>query len=251
MFGETEEICISRDFSGNTPPLTEDWSVWKTSLQKERHVEPTVDLDEIALRTQRHWVEDGSAELMLGLLMSSQIGVYMAAGAIPEGPITNFVRTFGAQALVLAITLSILFGFKRLKARVTFPRTGYVAQPKPTWKYRLSVWGVFVLIAVVLGLTEFQTWGTERVSWIAVPAFAVVFAASCIGGGLKYKQPTMLCEGFFTILVAAFLSWFTSLRGIDGVAALMIPVGAFMAIMGGFRLRRFLKANPRPRETEA
>jgi uncharacterized membrane protein HdeD (DUF308 family) len=214
-------------------------------------MEPTVDLDEITLRAQRHWIEDGSAELMLGLLMFGQMGVYMTAFALPEGPVMDFVRTFGAQALVLAITLSIVFGFKRLKARITFPRTGYVAIPKPTWKYRFSVWGVFVLIAGALSLTELQPSGTERASWIAVPAFALVLGGACIGGGLKYKQPTMLWEGFFTVLLAVYVNLFTSLRGIDGVAVLMILVGSFMAIMGGFRLRRFLKTNPRPQETEA
>ena len=214
-------------------------------------MKPAVDLNEITLRAQRHWMEDGSAELMLGLLMFGQVGVYMAAGALPDGPIMDFVRTFGAQALVLTITLSILLGFRRLKARITFPRTGYVALPKPTWKYRISIWGVFVFIAVALGLTQLRVSGEERSSWIAVPAFGLVLAASCIGGGLKYRQPTMVWEGFFTILVAVYLGWFTSLRGIDGVAMLMILVGMFMAFMGGFQLRRFLKSNPKPQETEA
>jgi len=95
-------------------------------------MEPSVDVDAVRLRASQYWMEDGLVEILLGLLMFSQMGVYMAAGALPRGPLMDFVSTFGAQALCLAITLSILGGFKKLKARITFPRTGYVALPKPS-----------------------------------------------------------------------------------------------------------------------
>src|SRR6185369_4688276 len=106
-------------------------------------MEQGVDVNEITRRAQRHWMEDGLVELMLGLLMSTQMGVYMLAGALPVGFI------FLAQALVLASTLGIVAGFKRLKSRVSFPRTGYVAFPKPTWKLRISIWGTFGTVFVV------------------------------------------------------------------------------------------------------
>lgn len=215
-------------------------------------MEPSVDVNEITQRAQRHWMEDGLVELMLGLLMFTQMGVYMGASALPDGPLMKFVSTFGAQAVVLGITLAIFAGFKRLKARVSFPRTGYVAFPKPTWKLRTSILGIFAVVFVIsLGVTMLQSAEKEQISWLAAPAFAVFFATCCIGGGLKHKQPSMLWEGLLTVLFGVYLTWFTSLRGIEGMGTLMILVGLSMAILGGFRFRRYLKANPNPRETEA
>ena len=209
-------------------------------------MEPIVDVDEITRRAQHHWMEDGLVELMLGLLMSTQMGLYMAASALPVGFI------FLAQALVFAITLGIVQGFKRLKARVSFPRTGYVAFPKPTWKTRIGIWGVFATVFVVAeGVSRLQTADKEWLSQIAAPAVGVFFAACLIGAGLKHKQASMLWEGFLTILFAIVVTSFTSLRGIEALGAMMILVGVSMAVLGGFRFRRYLKANPRPQETEA
>lgn len=84
-------------------------------------MEPLVDVDAAALRASQYWMEDGLVEILLGLLTSSQMAIYMVAGALPRGPLMDFVSTFGAQALCLAITLSIFGGFKKLKARITFP----------------------------------------------------------------------------------------------------------------------------------
>jgi hypothetical protein len=215
-------------------------------------MEPPVDVDAVTLRASQYWMEDGLVEILLGLLMFSQMGVYMAAGALPRGPLMDFVRTFGAQALCLAITLSIFGGFKKLKARITFPRTGYVALPKPSMKYRTSVFVIaLALFAVTVGLNAFRPSQTDWLGGMAVPAFAAFFAICLIGGGLQYKQASMLWEGFLTLLFAAGLEWFTDLRGMKGVGVLMITVGISMAIIGAFRLRGFLKANPRRQETEA
>jgi len=139
-----------------------------------------------------------------------------------------------------------------LKSRVSFPRTGYVAFPKPTWKTRIGVWGVFATVFVVAeAVSRLQSADKEWLSQIAAPAFGAFFAACLIGAGLKHKQASMLWEGFLTILFAIVLTWFTRLRGIEGVGAMMILAGISMVVLGGFRFRRYLKANPKPQETEA
>ncbi len=215
-------------------------------------MEPSVDVDAVTLRASQYWMEDGLVEILLGLLTSSQMGVYMLAGALPRGPLMDFVRTFGAQALCLAIMLSIFGGFKRLKARITFPRTGYVALPKPSTKYRTWYFvAALALFGVTVGLTGVRSPQMDLLSAMAVPVFAFFFAGCLLGGGFRYKQASMLWEGLLTLLFAAGLEGFTDLRGIKGVGALMIMAGISMAIFGAFRLRSFLRANPRPHETEA
>jgi hypothetical protein len=214
-------------------------------------MEPTINVNKVTLRASQYWMEDGLVELMLGLLMSSQMGVYLAAGALPKGPVTSFVSTFGAQALCVVLTLSILGGFKKLKERITSPRTGYVALPTPSRKYRAVTMFVLIGVAVGLGLSILWDPDTEWLSRIAMPAYAAVSAGCLIRGGLQYKQPSMLWEGLLTLLFAASLNWFTSLRGMKEVGALMVVVGICMASIGALRFRNFLKANPRRQESEA
>jgi hypothetical protein len=216
-------------------------------------MEPLVDVDAAALRASQYWVEDGLTEMLLGLLMSSQMGVLMVARALPRGPVMGFLSTFGAQALSVAITLSIFGGFKKLKARITFPRTGYVALLERSTGHRTAVFAIGIALAVfaVAGALGFQPSQTDWLSQSAVPAFAALFATCLIGGGLQYKQASMLWEGFLTLLFAAGLEGFTDLRGFKGLEVLMVIVGASMAVIGAFRFRSFLKANPKPQETEA
>ncbi len=216
-------------------------------------MERSVDVEAVTLRASQYWMEDGLAEVLLGLLMFGQMGVYIMAGALPRGPLMDFVRTFGAQALCLAITLSIFGGFKKLKARITFPRTGYVALPERSTRYRTAVFAIGIALtgfAVAVGL-GFQPSQTDWLSQSAVSAFAAFSATCLIVGGLQYKQASLLWEGFLTLLFAAGLEGFTDLRGFKGPEVLMVIVGASMAVIGAFRFRSFLKAHPRPQETEA
>jgi hypothetical protein len=86
---------------------------------------------------------------------------------------------------------------------------------------------------------------------VVVPVFAAVFAASFLWGGVQYKQISMLWEALLTLIFAVVLTWFPSLSGAVGVLALMVMIGASMAVIGAFRFRNFLKANPRPQEMQA
>jgi hypothetical protein len=205
-------------------------------------MEPPVDVDAVALRASQYWMEDGLVEIMFGLMMAILSGLFLVAGALPRG--LDLIATFGVQAAAVAVTLLILGGFKRLKKRITFPRTGYVALQEPTRKHGALMWAMFAVVAVTFTLLV-------PLRSFAMLAFALAFAICLLGGGLQSKEPSMVWEGFLTLLFAACMSWFPPLRGMRGMGALMILVGVSMAIIGAFRLRSFVKANPRSQEIEA
>jgi cellulose synthase/poly-beta-1,6-N-acetylglucosamine synthase-like glycosyltransferase len=69
--------------------------------------------------------------------------------------------------------------------------------------------------------------------------------------GVQYNQTSMLWEAVLTRIFAVVWPRFTTLNGVAGVLALMVMIGTSLAITGAFRLRSFLKANPRHQETEA
>jgi hypothetical protein len=203
-------------------------------------METPVDIHDVTLRAQQHWAEDGLSEIMLGLLFIVMGGGLLVKLALPHWLTLDLL----SSALTVAGALGLSWGFKKLKERITFPRSGYVALPEPTrvrWVFLFAMFGV-VAVATALGLaTHFLT----------IPVVAAVFAACFLWGGLRYQQTSLLWEAFLTLLFAACSIWFTNLSGATGVLTLMVTIGASMAIIGGFRLRRFLRANPQPQETQA
>ena len=215
-------------------------------------MESRVDVDEVSLRAAKYWMEDGLVELMFGLMMMLASGIPLAARALPKGSLETFMSPFGNQAISVASIYATTWGLKKLKERITYPRCGYVAFPQPTRKRRTVVMGFALLIVVAMALATLLLADYRGLlSRLFVPAVAATFAACFLAGGLQYKQPTMLWEAFLTLLFATILGLFTNLRGGQAFEALTTMVGVSMAIIGAFRLRRFLKTNPRPRETQA
>jgi hypothetical protein len=203
-------------------------------------MEPPVDIDDVTLNAQRHWMEDGLSEIMVGLLFVIMGGALLVKLALPRWLTLDLLTS----ALTAAGALGLSWGYKKLKERVTFPRSGYVALPEPTKMRRISIFAMVAAFGVVFTLVL-------STHIVVVPVFAAVFAASFLWGGVQYKQISMLWEALLTLLFAVVLTRFTNLSGVEGVLALMVMIGTSMAIIGGFRLRGFLKANPRAQETEA
>jgi Trk-type K+ transport system membrane component len=91
-------------------------------------MEPPVDIDQVTVTAQRHWMEDGLSEIMVGLLFIVMGGGLLVKLALPHWLTLDLLTS----ALTAAGALGLSWGFKRLKQRITFPRSGYVALPEPT-----------------------------------------------------------------------------------------------------------------------
>src|SRR5579862_9619059 len=88
-----------------------------------------VNVDDVTLRAQRYWMEDGLVEITIGLSF-----VFLAGGIVTAGLST--LAAFG-----------LFWGLKKAKERITFPRCGYVALTQQTGKYRTALW-MFAMFAV-------------------------------------------------------------------------------------------------------
>jgi len=200
----------------------------------KRGMEPPVDVDAVALRASRHWMEDGLVEISLGLFFVLQAGVYLAWRMPPI-----WVAPAGS--------LCIIWGFKKLKERVTFPRCGYVAFPTPG-RVRLALLLLLGVAVAISGLLNGDEWWLDR---IAILVFVVVFAPRLPMPNLEYRQPRILWEGFLCLPLAAFLGWSSAVSEFKTVDVLVEMLGVCVAIVGAAQLESFLKANPRPQGLEA
>jgi hypothetical protein len=191
-------------------------------------------------------MEDGLVEIMLGLIMTILSGLFLATAGVPRGPFADFMGLGGVQILFLVVVVSIVWGFKKLKARVMFPRYGYVALPEPTRKSRISMVATFAIFGVMFSLLTSTVLGH-----LAVPGAAVAFAFAFIVPGLRVRAPRMMWEGVLALVIGALLFLFTDLKGSRGLLAFMATIGTALAIIGSLQLRSFLRTHPTQQETEA
>ena len=195
------------------------------------------------LRARNYWFVDGLPNLVTGMVLVL-IGAALLAGQVkPERPLLLGVSLV-AIVLYLAFALRIRQVVEWLKARITYPRTGYTAPPYLTEDSTLSpdrkrrAWlliGLVVAVILVTRLVEsrwicvaagllagLSLWlairKNEKVSWIEVGAFPLVG----------------LCLTIFPVAPRNRLPFF------------VLGAGLALALSGALRLVRYLRRNPAP-----
>jgi hypothetical protein len=207
---------------------------------------PHRPLDETAKRPTRYWDQDGLPEVMLGLLSIASSGVFLVGYALPRGSSTAQAYAQVGPIIWAAASLAMRWGLKKLKERITFPRSGYAAalsEPNPTyWAYAL---GVVLLVGAGVLLLNVGG-GLPEGTWMAAPGFAMLFAVALLVGGLRYKLEHMIYLAAFSLILGAWMCRIGA--GPQGGLWVMMWLGTAMALTGAVRLKRFLKVNPRPQD---
>jgi hypothetical protein len=111
-------------------------------------------IETIFRRTQRYWYIDGLAEITVGLFF-----VILSLYFLLQARITVLSHSPAlTNDLLLAVILFVLWLFRyalqAVKAHLTYPRTGYVANPgmqkSSRWqRYGLAAWLVLVCISLI------------------------------------------------------------------------------------------------------
>jgi len=83
--------------------------------------------DEMVRRTYRYFYDDGLAETVTGLLFILVALVLFGWGSLGEAPWVTPVVLASSGLLLVASPILMTRAIRAVKARVTFPRTGYVA----------------------------------------------------------------------------------------------------------------------------
>jgi hypothetical protein len=200
----------------------------------------SLDLKEIERRPAKYWNVDGLPELMMGLMWIVWGGAWLVGQSLPRGAAWNLYWTFTPVLLVLS-GMAALRATKKLKARITFPRTGYVEWKEPTRAHRLvgSVVAMTTAAAMVALIMRSRTEGLEQ---MAAPGLGVLLGLGFVGASLAQRAPHLL----WLAGVALVLGWaFGTLNmGWDAMNWMLIGLGMATALMGAIRLRVFLKQNP-------
>ncbi|MEM8531829.1 MAG: hypothetical protein AAGF95_13355 [Chloroflexota bacterium] len=166
----------------------------------------TPNIRDIQIRTQRYDLEDGLIEIIGG-------GYLLLIGLVVLGPIVFDALTFMPLNLVVMMLPPLLFGplLKSLKARFTYPRTGFVApRPLPNNTKAMILIGGVVLILATAAVSSLLMMAETVNSFFLYSIWAVVFmglpvALGCAFTAYRYRLSRFWGLAGFT-LVSALLS---------------------------------------------
>jgi hypothetical protein len=133
------------------------------------------DLHEWTQRPQRYWYVDGLSEIGAGAVIFF-FGLFNAlVGLLPEGRIQGVLLGIGQPVLVIGLAVLARWVVARLKERITYPRTGYIAYRRVEPHKRIGGILLAVLISAGIGLVVFVSRNWLNLRWL--PAITGGFAA--------------------------------------------------------------------------
>lgn len=204
---------------------------------------------EVEQRVRRYWYTDGLGEL-IGGGMFLLLGLYFAIQArLGEG---SLIRGILQASLALLMIGGMFLGrrlINSLKARLTYPRTGYVeyrVDPRAVrWKRILGMSLGFAIAALGVSFTRlFRSFdSTVALTGLIVAVILIIIQARSSG----------LVRFYLLAAVSLVLGLALSLSGWPqgyNLGLFYGMMGACYIVSGGLTLRRYLLQNPLPADAE-
>lgn len=206
----------------------------------------TVDLTDIGRRPQRYWNADGLPELMMGLLWMVWGAAWLVGGRIPRGGLYDTFWMF-VPALLVFSGWGVVWSTRALKARITFPRTGYVAWRPPTRSMRFGAAAMSLVTAMILATIVIKSKNNAPGSTLAAPVLGVILSLAFLIAAITQHAPHYLALAGVAVALAIALG----ARGAGWESAnwLFVLIGVASVVVGAARLALFLRSHPRPAES--
>lgn len=200
----------------------------------------SVNLAEIARRPQRYWNADGLPELMMGFVWMLWGFCWLLGESLPRGTVSSFYWILTPALLALSGFASV-WATKKLKARITFPRAGYVEWAEPTGaQRRLAAAAAMISAALlVIVLVKARANGLERTAPLAL---SVVLSLAFVIASLTQRAPHLLALAGVALMLGLTAAAVDA--GWQSLNWILVGVGMATCISGLIRLVLFLKRNP-------
>ena len=204
-----------------------------------------IDLAEIAKRPQRYWNADGIPELVMGLLWMIWGGAWLAGERIPRGTVYN-VFWLLVPALLALSGVALNWATRALKARITFPRTGYVAWREPSQALRFAAAALAMATAAILAAVAVKARSDGGSSELAAPILSVILSLAFLVTAVRQHAPHYLALAGVAVALGLLLWKWNA--GWESANWLFVIIGSASAGIGIVRLMLFLRAHPRRAE---
>lgn len=200
----------------------------------------SINLAEIARRPQRYWNADGLPELMMGFVWMLWGFSWIIGESLPRGTVSSVYWMLTPALLALSGFASV-WATKKMKARITFPRAGYVEWNAPTGAQRGLAAAAAIISAALLVviLTKARANGVEH---IAPLALGVLLSLAFVVASLVQRVPHLLALAAVALMLGLAAGALNA--GWESLNWILVGVGMATSISGLIRLVLFLKRNP-------
>lgn len=199
-----------------------------------------VNVDEMVKRTYRYFYDDGLAELAVGLLFTLLGLVLFGWNSLGSTQWVTLAVVAATVLLVLTAPFLVTRAVRAVKARLTYPRTGYVAyRPGEPSVARWLLMAAAVTLIVI-------AWVVPELNQMS---FAVGVFLALILGLMGYRVGL---RRFYLVAIAAEMTG-TLAAALDvgeviGTAVTFAVTGLLLLLSGGVTLLLYLRQHPRPDE---
>ncbi|MGO9239918.1 MAG: hypothetical protein ACLQBJ_03825 [Bryobacteraceae bacterium] len=206
------------------------------------------DLNRTLRQPQRYWNIDGLPLIGMGalwLFLGGYMLVLNAATRHPTG--AGRVLALYGWAVVAAACFAISPILKRIKARITVPRAGYIRVSRQNyWAPRIlgGAIGVVVACGTVIVLKYAQKHGFTAFERLLPAGVGVLIGGAFLFASRRLELPSYASAGLVALLAGLAVSVLTT--SLDSFGWFWLVLGAACVVIGAIDLRTFLKAHPKP-----
>jgi hypothetical protein len=198
---------------------------------------------EIEQKTRQYWYVDGTAEIFIGLLLAVTGALVLAMEQLPPGSWQRLSLVAGMMVIVLGGAWLGSKLVRAVKARVTYPRTGYVSYRKPSRQRRLRNFLIMIPIAA-LWTAVVLIFGQGLIAWVPL-LDGLVFGAILWVLGIGLLRFYLLAG--LSLLVGGILAYI-QIGGISGQVLFDFIMGLSLAVSGTITLIHYLSQTSAPED---
>jgi hypothetical protein len=195
-------------------------------------------IDDVVKKTRRYLYEDGLIEIAIGLLF-----LFVGLGLLAWLAVRDASTYSGAILIVGLFVVAVVGGLytkkaiERMKQRITYPRTGYVAykQAEPD----RGRWLVIVLALTMAILVVFLPEELAQMSTVVGASLCVILLS------LGYR---LMLRRFYPLGLVALLAGLSASVLFEnearGVAATLVVAGGALLVSGSYTLFVYVRRHP-------
>lgn len=191
----------------------------------------------VTRQTRRYWMIDGLPELAIGVFTLLLAGIQALTKVAP--PVIAGFATLGVALITVVFCVFVRWALHAVKARLTYPRTGYVEyQQPPRWQQTLGA-----VVGVILGAGLARLLFNTQLSAVWLPVItglglglAMVWLGFYVGMARFYALALVLS-------MAGVGFWLAGINGFVGESLVMLIMGVWLLVSGGLTLSRYVQIN--------
>lgn len=203
------------------------------------------ELDKIAQRTQAYWFVDGLAEMMVGCIVGLIALLFLIDGTAPEGSPLHLASSLGLAPVILIGGWAGGRIVTAIKARITYPRTGFVSYPRKRGRRLATV--AFAAFVAALAVAAVMVLAAVSKS---MPSLLVLAQGAIGAAALAYLGSSMDLRRFYVLAVLSIAFGIagaaTGLGDILGDALYFGLMALALIASGALTLRVYLRDAPPP-----